>query len=47
MKTSREMSHCVSVVKVYVGTVGLAKRLRYGTREFLSLSEHIQEEFGR
>jgi hypothetical protein len=47
MKTSRAMSQCVSFVKVYVGTVEFAKRLRYGTREILSLSEHIQEEFGR
>jgi hypothetical protein len=41
------MSQFVSVVKVYVVTVGLAKRLRYGTRKILSRSEHLKEELGR
>jgi hypothetical protein len=41
------MSQFVSVVKLSVGTVELAKRLRYGTWEIWSLSEHLQEEPGR
>jgi len=40
------MSQFVSVVKVYAGTVGLAKRLRQGTRK-VCLSEHLQEKLGR
>ena len=44
---SRAMSQFVSVVKVSVETVELAKRLLYGTWEILSLSVHLQEGLGR
>ena len=47
MKRSRAMSQSVSVVTASVGTVELAKRLRYGTWEILSLAEHLQEELKR
>jgi len=47
MKTSRALSQFVSVVKVSVGTVELAKSLGNGSWRILSLSEHLQDELGR